>query len=111
MEYKKVSRDDVYSRLIGLSFDWMNPMGGAINLVNLASLLQTSRYQVKKHIDELKRLRYVELKSFLIQDEDEIYPPYWGYVLTEEGRETDVYKKRLEEHEKGWRKWVESFGE
>lgn len=94
MRYKKITQDDVYKTLVSTSVDPMNPIGGIISLVNIASLLKTSRYQVKKYIDELKQIGFVELKSVDISTEDEAYPPYHGYTLTEKGKNTDYYKKQ-----------------
>lgn len=110
MTHKKIFQEDVYNLLIGTSFDWNNPMNGAINIVNMSHLLQTSKYQVKKYINELVKLGLIELQMFMVPDDDEIFPPYWGYVLTEEGKKTSVYKARLEHHESTWKKWVESMG-
>lgn len=98
--YKRITKDDVYALLVGTSLDFMNPIGGAISLVHLAKFLNTSRYQVKKYIDQLLEVGFVELKMFIIPDEEELYPPYWGYRLTEKGKETTYYKTRYDEHEK-----------
>lgn len=99
MKYKKISKGDVYKRMVGISLNFMNPTGGAINIKNLAHLLNTSRYQVKKHIDELKKDELVELKCIAIpydEHESDPYPPYWGYVLTEKARQTEYYKEQEE---------------
>ena len=95
--YARISKDDVYEKMVSCSLDFMNPIGGAINLKNLAELLKTSRYRVKKYIDELKIEGLVELKCVAIpydEYESDAYPPYWGYVLTEKGRKTKYYKEQ-----------------
>ena len=55
MKYKKISKEDVYKKMVNISTDFWSPIGGVISLVNLANLLGTSRYQVKKYINELKK--------------------------------------------------------
>ncbi|PLS19109.1 hypothetical protein CVD28_01495 [Bacillus sp. M6-12] len=107
MNYQKVTEEEVYQRLTGLALDVMNPIGGAITLVNLASLMKTSRYQVKKHMDNLKKKGMVELKCFNLSTEEELYPPYWGYLLTEKGRETDYFREREKREDEIFR---ECFG-
>lgn len=99
MKYEKITRQDVYEVLVSTSLDIMNPIGGIINLVDIAGFLKTSRYQVKKYIDEMKTEGMVELHSVSIPCEDEVYPPYWGYTLTERGKNTDYYKEQDKKHE------------
>lgn len=96
MKYTKVTRDDVYGILVSTALSLFNPIGGAINITNIAHLLETSKYQVKKYMDELKEQGMVELKCFNNWDEEENHPPYWGYVLTDKGRETKYFKDREE---------------
>jgi hypothetical protein len=98
MRYKKISEKEVFETLIQTNLDFMNPLDGAINLCNIAYLLKTSRYQVKKYIDSLKGKGITELKCINIYSDEEIYPPYWGYVLTEKGKQTTEYKKFQEKH-------------
>lgn len=105
--YTIVSEDDVYRKLVHLKMNLFNPIGGAINIKNLANLLYTSEYQVRKHIHSLRDKGMVELKCFQIPDEEEMYPPYWGYTLTEKGCKTEYYAKANEEHN---RIIVECFG-
>lgn len=81
--YNQICHWDVLRILISTSLDWMAPEGGVINLVNIASLLDTSRYQVKKCMDGLVRAGVAEYKVAYIPDEYETYPPYCGYRLTE----------------------------
>ncbi|MDR7856029.1 hypothetical protein [Tissierella sp.] len=92
MKYRKITQEDVYKLLVGISVSVMNTFD-CINIVNIASLLKTSRYQVKKYIDELKNQGMVELVCVDISSEDEPYPPYLGYVLTKKGRDTHFYRE------------------
>jgi Mn-dependent DtxR family transcriptional regulator len=96
LKYKKITQEDVYKLLAHTSLDFMNPIQGAINLINISHLLTTSRYQVKKHIDNLKSKSFVELKCYNIHSEDEVIPPYWGYILTNKGKDTDLYREMEE---------------
>jgi predicted ArsR family transcriptional regulator len=105
--YTLVSEDDVYRKLVHLKLSLYQMVGGAINIKNLAYLLHTSEYQVRKHMRSLRDKGIVELKCFNIPDDEEIYPPYWGYVLTEKGCTTEYYLKADEEHN---RIIVECFG-
>lgn len=96
----KTTEEDVYVKFVHLALDFMNPIGGAINLKNLSSLLKTSKYQIRKHVHALRDKGMVELKCFYIPDEEELYPPYWGYRLTEKGRDTDYFRQENEKHDR-----------
>lgn len=109
MRYKKISKEDVYRTLVSTSLEIHNPMMGAINLVNIANLLDTSRYQVKKHIDALKEEGMVELKYFLLYSEYDNLPPYWGYLLTEKGKSTKYYKEEEQRLIKSFEEAVKEF--
>ena len=81
-KYEKISPWKVFEVLVLCDIDIMNPMCGIINLVNIAELLHTSRYQVKRDIDYLVRIEVAEQDTIMIPTEDEIYPPYHGYRIT-----------------------------
>lgn len=81
-KYEKIGPWEVFGILASCDLDFMNPIGGVINLVNIASLLKTSRYQVKKNIDYLVRIGVAESEMVMLPGEDELYPPYHGYHLT-----------------------------
>lgn len=98
MKYKKVTKQDVYEVLVSVALDLSSHCGDPINVRNIASLLKTSRYQAKKYIDELKKDGLVKLTCFAIPSDDELYPPYWGYVLTQKGASTDYYKEAENRH-------------
>lgn len=95
-KYEKITEDDVFNVLVQTNSDFMNPIGSVINLVNIASLLHTSKYQVKKYMDQLNEKGLVELKMVENWEEEEHFPPYWGYTLTEAGKETDQFKHAVE---------------
>ena len=92
MKYKKIYKADVYELLVNITLNVMN-CTNCINVINIASLLETSRYQAKKYIDELRKEELVKLVCINCSDEEELYPPYWGYVLTDKGRDTDYYRQ------------------
>lgn len=98
--YTLVSENDVYRKLVHLKLNLFNPVGGAINIKNLSSLLHTSTYQVRKHMRSLRDQGMVELKCMPIPYDEELYPPYWGYMLTEKGCQTDYYAKANTDHER-----------
>jgi len=100
MNYRIITQDDVYQQMATLAADAMNPIGGAVSLVELAFILKTSRYQVKKHMTALLLDDMVNLEHFNLSTEDDCSPPYWGYFLTEKGKDTDVYREALNKEEK-----------
>lgn len=81
-KYEKIGPWEVFGILTSCDLDIMNPMCGVINLVNIASLLHTSRYQVKKNMDYLVRIGVADKAVVTIPAEYEPYPPYHGYCLT-----------------------------
>jgi hypothetical protein len=99
MKYKKITKDDVYRILVNVALDISSPVS-IINISNIASLLKTSRYQVKKYIDLMVKDGVAELKFEMIYDDEELYPPYWGYRLTPKGKDTDFYKNKDGENKK-----------
>lgn len=99
LKYKKISKDDVYSLLVKIDLDIMNPIG-CINIVNMAEFLKTSKYKVKKYVNALRNEKMIVLKMVDISSDEKLYPPYWGYGLTDEVRSTEYYKqKSIEEDE------------
>lgn len=91
--YSTVSEMDVVNIILRTAEDWQGC--GIITPSNIASLLDTSRYQVDKHIKSLKQKGLLQYKSIMLSSEDDYYPPYNGYCLTGTGR--DFYKKELKE--------------
>lgn len=89
-KYERITPWEVFGVLVSCNLDFMNPIGGVINLVNIASLLNTNRYQVKKNMDYLVRIGVAEKTVVMIPSEYEPYPPYHGYCLTK----TVKYKGR-----------------
>lgn len=81
-KYERITPWDVFGVLASCDLDFMNPIDGVINLVNIASFLNTSRYQVKKYMDYLVRIGVAEGTVVIIPSEYEPYPPYHGYHLT-----------------------------
>lgn len=94
----KISKDILLTKMISLAADPMNSIGGCINIINLSFSLKTSKYQVKKCMKELRDEGLVELKMINNWDEDENYPPYWGWALTNKGRELEEYKIKSEDN-------------
>lgn len=97
MKYKKVNQSDVYDVLANVALNIMSPID-VINISNIASLLKTSKYQAKKYVDILVKDNMAELKCESIYDEDDVLPPYWGYRLTEKGKDTEQFKAKEKRH-------------
>lgn len=96
--YEKITKEQVFKVLVGITLDFIAP-DHVINLVNIADFLKTSRYQVKKYMDELREEGLVELKTTMAYNsEDEPSIPYTGYQLTAKAKETDQFKKLQNEH-------------
>lgn len=73
---------------------------GIISPSNITSLLNTSRYQVDKHIKTLKLWGFLDYKSVNYGPEDDYSSPYNGYTLSPKGREEwSIYIKQREEDE------------
>lgn len=80
--YERITPWEVFEVLASCDLEIMNPIDGVINLVNIASLLSTSRYQVKKNMDYLVSIGVAKRTVVMIPTEYEPYPPYHGYCLT-----------------------------
>lgn len=97
MKYKKITEHDVLNILTNVELDIMSPIN-CINPSSIARILKTSRYQVKKIIGKMVKDETAELVCQYIGRKDEMFPPYWGYRLTENGRNTTLFKEKQEEH-------------
>ncbi|WP_339194640.1 hypothetical protein MKY95_23285 [Paenibacillus sp. FSL P4-0176] len=95
----KVTEEKVYAKFVHFALSIMDPTGGAINIAHLASWNKVSKYQMRKIVHSLRDKGMVELKCFNIPSEDEVYPPYWAYVLTEKGRDTDYFRQESKKHD------------
>ena len=65
-EYKKITREQVLDILIQCHVNFMNPTD-VISIPNIACLLKTSTYQVRKYINELKKDGLVQLDIYHYQ--------------------------------------------
>ena len=91
--YCIVSESDVVDIILRTSESWQGC--GIITPSNIAHLLETSRYQVNKHIKTLKLKNLLDYKSVDVSTDEELYPPVNGYCLSKVGKE--FYKKELKE--------------
>lgn len=102
MKYEKITKERVLDVFISIEFSWDGI--GCINIKNTASLLKTSVYQVKKYVKELKKENFVELIMIDINNyhdnESDLYPPYWGYRITEGFKKTEKFIKEKTENDK-----------
>ena len=98
MGYTKITEKDVVEVIMKTAHDWQGC--GIISPSNIAHLLNTSRYQVNKYIRGLKNKGLIEYKSISIGDDEELFPPYNGYKLSEQGeKEYSEELKKLREEE------------
>lgn len=92
MKYRKITKEQVLNILIQCHISIMNPTD-VISVPNIAYLLKTSEYQVRKHINELKQEGLVQVgyfpKSCL---DDEMTLPLKGFCITSKARESEQYK-------------------
>lgn len=88
--YSKVTEEDVFKDLIVSC-----KIYGHASTRSIARRLNTSVYQVRKHLKELKVYGFIELVCELFGDDEEVYPPAWVYRLTDAGRNTHIYKSRF----------------
>jgi len=92
---KVISEQDIVDILFRTSESWSGC--GVITPSNITYLLETSRYQVNKHIKALKLKGLLDYKSVNVSSDEELYPPVNGYCLSKLGKET--FKKELKELE------------
>lgn len=107
MKYAVITEDDVLELLVNAHLSYDNQTSSLVNLVNMAKLLKTSRYQVKKHIESLRKQNIVELGYHYVRCEEELYPPYWGYRVTSAFRDTEYFNKE----EKDYNEWMDGIFE
>ena len=105
-KYKKITQDDVFKCVCSCDLALFSP--GIVSAPNIASLLKTSKYQVRKHLVELKKLGLVKSDSVMIYDEYENFPPYNGFCLTGKGRETSVFIELDRLDRESYQKWDET---
>jgi hypothetical protein len=94
----EVTEEEVYASFVQSAMTIMDPTGGARNIDYLSHMHKISKYKARKLVHVLRDKGWVELKCFPNLCEDEFYPPYWAYVLTEKGRDTDHYRQESAKH-------------
>ncbi len=96
MNYAKIKKDDVLNIMIGISVCVMNPTN-VISIPTIAHFLNTSKYQVRKYINELRNEGLVEIGIYPRINDEEILLPIKGFCITKKAESLDEYKKRLRE--------------
>lgn len=94
MKYVPTSPFRVFQILVSCEMDCTAPIQ-CINLVNIASILKTSKYYVKKAMKVLVQKGYAQLEHEVIREDDFVLP-YCGYGLTEKARNTPYYHRQDE---------------
>ena len=107
-KYEKITKEDVLNILVKCAVDELKSGHGLMNVINIASLLKTSKYQVRKYTKELRNEGLIKLICEFFYSDEELYPPYWGYVLTEKGMKTDLFAKEKAKWEKWFAEWIQS---
>ena len=99
-KYKKITKEQVLGVLIHIHINFMNPTD-VISVPNIAYILKTSKYQVRKHIDVLKKEGLIQVAYFptsLI--DEELSLPIKGFCITEKVEELEQYKVAEENERK-----------
>ena len=84
--YKKINSEDIIKLIINTTIIGFDNGPSIISPSNIVSLLKTSRYQVNKHIKELKKSNLLEYKVVNFGPEDDYSPPYSGYHLSNKAK-------------------------
>ena len=104
MKYRKINKEILFELICKIAVDVMNP-GYPTSIPNYASLLGTSKYQVRKYMKELEKDGLV--KSICMYYDGR--PDYetgelWddpcvlrGWEITEKVKGTETYKKEAKE--------------
>lgn len=100
MKYNKINKEDVLNLLINASFDFLNPIEGAVSIRDMENLLKTSKYQIEKYVKVLREENLIILKIYDMDNEYEYCPPYWGYKITDKVKDSGEYIKRKTKHDK-----------
>lgn len=90
-EYKKITREQVLDILIQCHVNFMNPTD-VISIPNIACLLKTSTYQVRKYINELKKDGLVQVGYLPLSAFEELSLPIKGFCITKKVEELAQYK-------------------
>ncbi len=90
--YKKITKEQVLDILIKCHVNIMNPTD-VISIPNIAYLLKTSTYQVRKYMnqlkkDELVKIGYLPTSAF----DEELSLPIKGFCITNKAKELEQYK-------------------
>lgn len=90
-EYKKITKEQVLDTLIQCHVNFMNPTD-VISAPNIACLLKTSIYQVRKYINELKKDGLVQVGYLPLSAHEELSLPIKGFCITNKVEELEQYK-------------------
>lgn len=96
MAYRKIKKDDVLKLMIGISVNVMNPTN-VISVPTIANFLKTSKYQVRKYINELRNEGLVEVGVLPCFDYEECQLPIKGFCITSNAEKLDEFKKQSKE--------------
>lgn len=92
---RQVTEDDVFREICSLSVA-ISPNPTFASVPHLATILETSKYQVRKHIKTLIDKGLIKLYYEGGQDEDGYPRCYKGYGTTQIAKQTDIYKEEYQ---------------
>lgn len=94
-ENRQVTEDDVFREICSFSVA-ISPNPIFASVPHLATILETSKYQVRKHIKTLIDKGLIKLYYEGGQDEDGYPRCYKGYGTTQIAKQTDIYKEEYQ---------------
>lgn len=94
MKYSKINKDDVLKFLC-------TTCGYPCPAHFIAEIRNTSMYQVRKNLKQLKEEGYVKIISISVGDDFNL--PYRGFHITDKTRETEIYKQASKKEDEYWR--------
>lgn len=89
--YKKITKEQVLDILIQCHVNFTNPTD-VISAPNIACLLKTSTYQVRKYINELKKDGLVQVGYLPSSAYEELSLPIKGFCIANKAKELEQYK-------------------
>ena len=90
-KYRKITKEDVLDVLIDCNLSFIN-YTDTVSIPNISYLLKTSKYQVRKYINELKKDGLVENGFIHAMEYDTCHLPTKGFLMTKKAEELEKYK-------------------
>lgn len=91
-KYQKITKQDVLNLLMDINISVMNPTN-IMSIPCISNCLETSKYQVRKYIKELKNDGLVDKDCYCIDPEYSSLC-YFGFKITDKAKKLDIYKEK-----------------